>query len=355
MLSAPIFSRDSSGRTRSWRYEVEGAQWRTISGLVNGEKVTTGWTTCVPKSQDTAEEQALFEAQAEEKKKLDRKYFASIADVAGERASGYRPMLANKYEGWVGPCFSQPKLDGIRNLAARPALWSRTGKKIVSCPHISAALAEFFAAFPEGVLDGELYNHDLRDDFNTITSVVKKTKPTSDDIAEAARVIEYHVYDIASHEGGFQERTDFLWHHLANAPDCIKLVPTSRHLNPDSLDAKYAEYLVSGYEGQMVRFNGAYQQKRSWELRKRKEFIDEEFPFLGLQEGEGNWAGIPKTVGVGLPNSITCYPSIKGSQEFCRSLVGKQFDSVTVRYQGWTPDGSLRFPVAVAFHEGERL
>ena len=57
---------------------------------------------------------------------------------------------------------------------------SRNGKPIVSAPHISDSLKKFFTQYPSIVLDGELYNHKFKNDFNKIMSLVKKTKPTKE-------------------------------------------------------------------------------------------------------------------------------------------------------------------------------
>ena len=204
ILSDPIFKRDTTGRIRTWQYQVEGGSWRTISGLQDGEKVITGWTICKPKSQDTAEEQALFEARAEHQKKLDRDYRATIEDVDRPRDSVVKPMLAHKFDGWVDgwrEVYSQPKLDGIRCIATINGLWSRQGKPFVSCPHIVESLKPLFEKCPTLILDGELYNHALKEDFNSITSSVKKLKPTEEDLRECADKIQYHVYDMPSHDG----------------------------------------------------------------------------------------------------------------------------------------------------------
>jgi DNA ligase-1 len=354
MISDPIFQRDSKGKVRSWQFEVDGARWRTISGLVDGEKVVTGWTECVPKSQDTAEEQALFEAHAEEKKKLKRKYHRSIENVSIIRGAGVLPMLAESYEKWRGPCASQPKLDGIRCLANRHGLWTRSFEQIVSCPHISTALASFFKKFPNHVLDGELYNHALHDDFNEISSLIKRPNADAEAWAKSADIVEYHIYDIATlGSDDFSKRCLFLMAHLPDDPVIVN-VDTNWHQDEASLDAAYMEYLNKGYEGQMLRFVGPYEGKRSETLLKRKEFIDQEFPFLGFEIANGSWNGIPKTVKIQLPNGKTCAPTIKASKNYCKSLIGKTFDTVTVRFQGWTPDGSLRFARAVALHEGAR-
>ena len=57
----------------------------------------------------------------------------------------------------------------------------------------------------------------------------------------------------------------------------------------------YQGYTQQGYEGQMVRIDGPYENKRSSKLLKRKEFIDEEYTILGYEEGEGNRTGTVKS------------------------------------------------------------
>lgn len=354
MLSDPIFQKDSKGKIRSWQFEVDGGRWRTFSGLIDGEKVESGWTDCVPKSKKTVEEQALFEAQAEEKKKLKRKYHRTIEDTGIVRGAGVLPMLAETYETWMGPCWSQPKLDGIRCLANRHGLWTRSFERIVSCPHISTALTPFFDVFPEHVLDGELYNHELRDDFNAISSLIKRPNADAEAWAKSAEIVQYHVYDIVTlGDLDFPERSLFVTANLPKHPMIVD-VETRWHAVEESLNLSYDHYLGLGYEGQMLRFVGPYEGKRSETLWKRKEFIDQEFPFLGLNMANGNWNSLPKTVTIQLPNGKTCAPTIKASKEYCKSLIGKTFDTVTVRFQGWTPDGSLRFARAITLHEGAR-
>ena len=60
---------------------------------------------------------------------------------------------------------------------------------------VKSLIERLFKQNPLLVLDGELYNHDLRDNFEKIVSLVRKQKPTSDDRKEARKLIQYHVYD----------------------------------------------------------------------------------------------------------------------------------------------------------------
>jgi ATP-dependent DNA ligase len=68
------------------------------------------------------------------------------------------------------------------------------------------------------------------------------------------------------------------------------------------LDAAYANCLEEGYEGQMVRLDGPYEQKRSKLLLKRKEFQDAEYDLVRVDEGLGNWAGYGKKAVLRLPD-----------------------------------------------------
>ena len=156
MLGKTIYKRDTNGGIRRWHYEVDGPRWRSISGLVDGQLVESGWTTCVPKSRPDAHEQAVFEAEAEMGKKLDKDYALTIESVDEPRDAGGKVMLAQKYETFPGPCYSQPKLDGMRCKMNRHGLWSRTGKPILSCPHIFAILAPMSVEDPDLEIDGEL-------------------------------------------------------------------------------------------------------------------------------------------------------------------------------------------------------
>ena len=111
-----------------------------------------------------------------------------------------KAMLAHKYNPDKAdyPAFIQPKLDGVRCLFDASGAFSRAGNQFMNVDHIEQALKPFFAKNPTAVLDGELYNHGLKDDFEKIISLVRKKKPTDNDKAEAAELVQYHVYDIAS-------------------------------------------------------------------------------------------------------------------------------------------------------------
>ena len=114
-----------------------------------------------------------------------------------------KPMLAYPVSAkpidYSKPTFIQPKLDGVRcviqygdGVSPGAIAYSRTGKEWKNIEHILAQLKPFFAKYPNVILDGELYNHDLRDDFEKIISLVRKTKPTDEDRLEASKLTQFH-------------------------------------------------------------------------------------------------------------------------------------------------------------------
>ncbi len=371
MLSDPIFKRDTAGKIRIWQYQVNGSSYRTIAGIQDGNLVKAGWTNCLPKNvgqsnATTAEQQAMAEAIAEEGIKLKREYRRTIAELDAVKSG---PMLAQDYaklkKPLVFPVYSQPKLDGIRAIISAEGALSRTMQPHYNCDHILAALAPVFAKYPGLSFDGEFYNHDLKEDFNKIVSVVRKQKPTAEQKAEAANLIQYHVYDLPGPQT-FRVRSAqlaqvFQDFRLLTAGCPVKLVPTVHVGAQELLDQLNGEYTEAGYEGQMVRLNEPYDfDTRSKSLLKRKEFSTAEYPILRIEEGLGNWGGYAKRVVIQLPDGQECGAGMRGTQEFAKELLDKERagnrpKEATVRFFGQTPDGMLRFPVAIDFHDKGRV
>jgi len=371
MIYRTLYQQDKNDNVRIWYMETEGAKFRTISGIKDGNLVISSWTTAIgknigKKNETSGEEQANLEVIAQYKHKMSRKYHET-EDTISEGAKFIQPMLASKYEVWENGkldwfnVFTQPKLDGARCLVTKQGMFSREGKEFISAPHISKELEDFFIDNPDVILDGELYNHDLKDDFNTIMSLIKQKKPTPDDLRKSEELVQYHIYDIVSSEP-FSERTGFV-SRVVDRINSTKIVAVTTWKVEDAatLDQYYALFLEDGYEGQMVRLDYPYEQTRSKTLMKRKEFEDREFAVSKIIEGIGNWSGYAKAVEFILPNDQRLEngerpkAGIKGNQDFAKALLnGPVPKTVTVRYQNLTPLGIPRFPIAVAFYENKR-
>lgn len=362
-----LYKRTSTGAIQEWQIEVDGDKYRTISGQQNGQKVTSKWTVAkgknVGRSNETSpEEQAQLEADAKYTKKLAQGgYHESVDEI--DNAKFYKPMLAKSFDDRPVTDFrnvwSQPKLDGVRCIANAEGLWTRQGKPIDAVPHIHEALATVFKVNPQAVLDGELYADKLSDDFNKIISLVRKKNPSEAHKAEAAGVVQYHIYDFPSIEGTFPERLAGLREVHDMTEDCIVLVESTIVEHEEHLNDLYSGYMMAGYEGQMVRLGDSYyEQKRSASLLKRKQFQDEEFTIISINEGIGNRSGIAGNITYELGDGRVFNSSIKGTHEYCKTLL-EEADKYpggqgTVRFQEYTPDGIPRFPVTVALYPDGR-
>lgn len=372
-----LYHKDTKGNLRSWYVEVDGAKYRTVAGLVLGEKVTSEWTTVkgknIGRSNETSPEvQCLREVVAMYEHKSTRKY-ARSPDALEEKDIAF-PMLAAKYDpeksikwsptGNTIDCFTQPKLDGIRCLArlvdGKVTLWSRQGRQHMGLGHIEAALWPTLSVHKDAILDGELYNHSLRSEFNTILSAVRGGH------TDLAAAIEYHVYDCFGGEltpAAFVHRRDWLKDHLlVGTHSPIKLVTTVAVGSKVSLDLQYETFLGQGYEGQMVRQPFAPYEvgKRSKSLLKRKEWNEAEFLVVDILEGTGNWAGKARKAILRTGPETISEADIVGTYEECkaiwdRRLKGELPGEATTTYFGPISDkGGLRFGKVRTFWETER-
>jgi DNA ligase-1 len=220
-----------------------------------------------------------------------------------------KPMLAYPVSAkpidYSKPTFIQPKLDGVRCVIQRESdfpgqeylasfsvkAYSRTGKEWKNINHILEQLKPFFFKHPNVILDGELYNHDLKDDFEKIISLVRKTKPTEEDRLESAEMVQFHCYDIIDEELPFDQRIEFVTESLMLLGDSIYTVDTVQIDRETVAKAIHQSNLNAGYEGSIVRTNDTYQCKRSHNLRKFKDFSDAEAYIIGYEEGKGKRAG----------------------------------------------------------------
>jgi DNA ligase-1 len=397
-----LYKRTTTGATQSWEIEIEENKFRTISGQLDGKKITNNWTTCEgknvgKKNETSGAEQATKEAEAKHQKKRDKGYRLDVDNIGVKKF--YEPMLAQDFKNknrqkevmieiaaGTGrphirrvPVFSQPKLDGIRCIAMREGLFTRTGKPITAVPHIHEALEPFFEKYSNAVLDGELYNHAYKDDFNKIIHLVRKQNLTSEHLAESEEMIQYHIYDAPvigqsvvggkcwTEKDSFSDRTSIIDAQFNNLglltleergeTQSLVVVETTEVNSRGHLDELYGGYVEHGYEGQMIRLDGPYENKRSSKLLKRKEFVDEEYEILGYDEGTGNREGTVKHFKFKNKDGKDFNSNVKGTFEYMAELLERGDELVgkmaTVKYFNLTPDGVPRFPYVIAIRDYE--
>jgi len=352
-----LYKYSSKGQAQQWEIVVIGDSYHTIEGIVGGKLTTSDPTVCVGKNlgkanETTPEQQAIAEAAARWQKKLDKGYNQELT----HDKKFFEPMLAHEYSQYKDllftvPTYAQPKLDGIRAVK-KNKLDSRNGKPIVSCPHLEG----------DGpTLDGELYNHELKADFNKIVSLVRKTKPEKEDLKESEGIVQYWVYDYPDHVGVFSARYLALQAELAKdkySPSKFVTVPTYPINSIEELHDIHARFIGDGYEGTIIRLDlGEYENKRSKQLLKYKDFMDAEFRIVDVTPGLGNRSKCAGRLVCELEDGRTFGCSMTGNLAFMRKVledreivIGKQ---VTVKFFQMTPDGVPRFPVLKHIHDYE--
>ena len=209
-----------------------------------------------------------------------------------------KPMLAHKFDDtridFKDFTYMQPKLDGVRCLFTKDGAFSRAGKQFMNVRHIEEYLKDYFEQNPAMVLYGELYNHDLKDDFEKIISLVRKQKPTDEDRLEASKLTQYHVYDytniLMNNMVNYRYRLDQLTcSNLYN--DSIHYVDTKRVKSLKAAKDFHKRKLTEGYEGSILRTNTPYKHGRSYGLMKFKDFSDTEATIIGYKVGQGKRKG----------------------------------------------------------------
>ena len=251
--------------------------------------------------------------------------------------------------------FIQPKLDGVRCYITKDGAFSRNHKQLHNCKHILTELKPLFANNPSVILDGELYNHKFKNNFNKIISLVRKQKPTQQDKFEAASYLQFHCYDLFSDYDSYSY-LKFIDRTLAitNLQSKYKLrftktVDTKVLYSETELNKIHNENKQNGYEGSIIRANKLYEQKRSHNLWKVKDFNDTEATIIGWVEGQGKRTG---TIGkflardangieFGMP-VMDKMPVLKKMYDIAEWYIGK---TATFTYFQRTPSGSYRHPL----------
>jgi ATP-dependent DNA ligase len=365
-----LFTIDSADRVRVWDVcildEPAGIAYR--DGLKTGK--LKDWISKAAKpmnvgkaNETTVEQQAVLMMEAEIGIKLRNNYFHTEAEARSNKL--FLPMLAEKYEKRAAklkyPLYVQPKYDGSRanvyysKAEGRVVMMSRTGKEVVSCPHIVESLTNYCTANPTHIIDGELYNHALRNDFEQLMSLSRKTRPTEEDLQKSATMLKLYVYDIydtAQSQLTFSERNAIIVYKLTwSIKDSIEISYTTAVSTTEELLAMEETYLADGYEGIMVRVPSSVYKVdgRSADLLKKKIFTDEEFEIIDIFEGDSTWKGCAKTVMIILPDGKIQGAGLKGTFEVNRERLENKADLIgklaTVCYFGKTSDGLLRFPI----------
>lgn len=392
-----LYKRDKKGKLMEWSIErysdnqpdiwnANFTGYITKSGYVDG-KITTSAPTLVTaknigKSNETSiMEQIDSEMDSKIQYQLDHGYSRGIP---GEERR-FDVSLADKYPDRQAkgklefPYIVEPKLDGlrcyIRLVDGEIKMFSRNHKEFVSCPHIkqNEFIQFFFDVYPDGILDGELYNHELKNDFNKIVSLVKKSKPSEKDLEESARLVQYHCFDSyypSSPNAEYRARKRRLAHLLhqefgignsvtvenptIGAVHFVGLtfavdddtglngyLPFKWVFREEDVEQAILEATAKGYEGIMLKNDVPYFFGRSFDMLKYKKFKDAEYRIITFEEGKGNLTGIAAAVICETDSGEQFKAGVTGTQAYARELFNNKESYAgklaTIKYQELTP------------------
>ena len=356
-----LYHQGKTGAIVQWNIWTEGAvivrEYGQIGGKMQVARTTATGKNIGRSNETTPDEQALLEAKARHKKRLDGKYSLTIEECKKEV---FLPMLAGSFDKRKDkvtyPVHVQPKLDGVRCLAYWDGdsvkLMSRGGKQWNCCQHIIDELEQVLP--PDWVLDGELYIHGST--FQEITKLVKKLRPESVNV-------QFHVYDIPKGTGDFQDNSEWLerYNTLCSIADscinyshCKTIVFVESHtaLREQDVYELQSEFLEEGYEGAIVRErDGEYRfGYRSNKLLKVKNFMDEEYEIVDFTTGIGRFEGsivwICETKD-GQSFKVVPQGTMEERQETYQNADKHIGDMLKVKFFELTDDGIPRFPVGL--------
>lgn len=348
-MEKTIYKLDSKGKERFLTVKAESGDLVQVSGLLGTDSPIEHRKTCKAKNigrsnETTPEQQAILEAEAKWKTKIDEGYFETLEDCNSIKV--VLPMLAKSFDkevrkiDWDGDVYVQPKLDGMRALNLDSKLTSRKGKLIDTMGHITKELKEKFDGY---TIDGELYAHGKT--FQENMKLIKKYRPNS------SEEVKFHVYDIIT-EDNFTERYEKL-KEISQGAAQIVVVPTYKITSKEELDTYHSQFISEGYEGSIVRHGKApYKVNgRSSNLLKYKDFKDIAAKLIDVVPAEqrSEW-GVPV---LEMEDGRTFRAGARLSHDERKDLLSNKQKYIgktaEIRYFEETDDGLPRFPVCVGF------
>lgn len=342
---------------QEWTIWSDGNSIYTKWGKVGGKLQTSAPTLCEGKNigksnETTPEQQAALEATSEWNKKKKKGYHKKNSSSFSWTFPN--PMLAHNYDDHKKkikfPAICQPKLDGHRCAAVlldgKCTLYSRNGTIIKSVPHINKAISDI-ADYGLFIYDGELYNHEYKSNFEDLTSFIRQEEPK-----DGCEVVLYNLYDVMNDEIYYPNRHDSVKSFVEKDKSGFLVHVESIIVNNEKeMKEAHDGFVSRGYEGTIIRnFEGKYVNKRSYDLQKYKNFVDGEFEITDVRPGKGKLSNcgifVCKTLS-GMVFDAKLVGKLKDLEKFLTNkddYIGK---FLTVKYQGLTSGGNLRFPVGL--------
>jgi len=368
-----LFGVARTGKVKEWEAAVMGNDDGTATIIIRsgyvGQKITERPKVVrkgknIGKSNETTPfEQAVSQIESAWNKKRDQNYELIQMDPDNYVPRLMLPQLAKgPRKGKIKfPCWMNPKLNGVCNLAEPPNVppafnlddvvlhHSRGGHLFETLAHLDPWIRELN---PPAPVHGELYKHGWS--LQKIGSYTKKLK-------EDQHLLEYWLYDIAWVGPKYDERLAWLRENIAKLGDDSPIKFTPAVLVNSYAEAKvyHDQCVQDGYEGGMLKNkNGIYLfQYNSNDLEKVKEFEDEEFEIVGGKEGTGTDEGcvIYRCITTeGKEFDARPRGSVEDRKQMLINLPNDIGKPLTIRFAEWSEDGIPLQPVGIPEAEAVR-
>lgn len=372
-----LYKKSKSNKFNVWNINVikdeddDKIYLETTRGTEGGKMVITQKEIKKGKGKKTKTEQAISDATSKMNAKIKKNGYLQDKNAA-KISIILRPMLASKFDikdldkksrsvKIKLPCYVQPKLDGLRCISylknGEVVLQSRQMVEYNNLNKIRSNLKPILEKLPKNFyFDGELYTDAIP--FELIAGICRLKTNLDNTEKKKMDLINYHIYDCfqINMKMPYDERLKLINENVKG--DNLKTVETILISQKDEIKKQHDIFVKKNYEGLMLRNIKSYYEldKRSKNLQKFKEFLDEEFFICGYFEGTGSMKQTPiwecETNG---KDKKKFRATPKGSLEYRRELFKNASESigkkVTVRFQELTKAGIPRFPIAIAIRQ----
>jgi DNA ligase-1 len=354
------------GKVKQWKARVEENQDLTATiiietGYVGGKirpipKLIKKGKNIGKTNETTPFEQAVSEAQSKWNGKRDENYELEMIDPANYKPRIMLPQkAAQPGKGKIiHPCYIQPKLNGVCNLAElyrsnhrEPRILHHTkgGHVFETLGHLDVWINKLNAPAP---VHGELYVYGWS--LQKIRSYTQKIKPDQYNL-------EYWLYDMAWKDTRYVSRIGWIETEVERLnkdfPECpIKFTPTYPVKNYEEAKHYHDIFVAEGFEGAVLKnIGGIYlYQHRSKETEKMKDFKADEFEIIGGKEGVGTDAGcvIYRLITEdGKEFSARPKGSVEDRQQMLKELPQSIGKMLTVRFAEYSDDGVPQHTVGI--------
>lgn len=228
-----------------------------------------------------------------------------------------KPMLAHRFQEKLThvrfPCIIQPKLNGVRAVY-RSGIFQSRDRKVWNPEVVEHILDHLTHIHPNILLDGEFYRHGFPLQKINGAIAVNRTSARYD-----STEIQFWIFDLIDLEDldrdawSRQQLVDAITSNLPSSSP-IRRCPTFLCSDRPTLERQFSNFKSRAFEGLIYRdFSAPYgleaactNKENRWPtLLKRKDWLDEWFPVVSFELGNGRFSSLVGSLVCQLPSGQT--------------------------------------------------